>query len=88
MVIHSARSYITYHIDTVLARNFHRIISIKKLSEQKKAELRDVKWMAKVRETAYADFSDKCTKIVCECEAETESSINAINAKKDEQVSF
>ena len=42
--------------------------------------------MAKVRETAYADFSKECTQILCEYEAETESLIAAINAKKDEQV--
>ena len=44
--------------------------------------------MAKVRETAYADFSKECTQILCEFEAETESLITAMNAKKDEQVSI
>ena len=72
----------------VLAQTFHRIISIKKLSEQRKAELKDVKLMAMVRETAYADFSKECTQILCEFEAETESLITAINAKRDEQVSL
>ena len=69
-------------------QTFHRIISIKKLSEQRKAELRDVKLMAKVCETAYADFSKECTQILCEFESETESLITAINAKKDKQVSI
>ena len=69
-------------------QNFHRIISIKKLSEQKKADLKDVKTMAKGRETAYADFSKECTQIISEYEAETASLVTAINATKDEQVSI
>lgn len=72
----------------ILDNKFHRITSIKQLSNVRKADLKDVKSMAMVREQTFSDFAKECTQIMSEFEAKTESVITAINYAKREQVGF